>query len=91
MKTKITTATKWGILPPARRKRMMDDSSIENLRGCISNADYLGARSGTIRESTEALDRIETLLTDIQLDPDRNYSLLDIERLKIAIQWALYE
>lgn len=91
MTTKTTTAITWGALPPARRKRMMDDSSIETLRNGISHLDYLGARSGTIRESTEALDRVETLLTDIQLDPDRNYSLLDIERLKIAVQRALYE
>lgn len=37
----------------------------------------------------DQITKIEKLVEDIGLNPDRKYSILEIDRLKTAIEWAL--
>lgn len=41
------------------------------------------------KTASDILQRTSTLLADIGLNPDRKYSVTEIDRLKTAIEWAL--
>lgn len=83
-----TSPGKWGKFP-TRKPQMADDSSIETLRYAVGELDYDLKTRKMFFEATEALDRIENLLEDIGLDPDRNYSVLDVQLIRAAIEQVL--
>lgn len=74
---------------PARKQRMVDDAtSLETLSYAVFELDNPDTMK-LFNEATEALDRIENLLEDVGLDPDRNYSVLDVQLIRAAIEQVL--
>jgi hypothetical protein len=63
--------------------------SLQTLRNGLDTSNPVYHDSAHYQKMNMALDNIKTLLTSINLDPDRKYSIADIDRLKIAVEWAL--
>ncbi len=82
----------WGGLTPARKETTLPVvEGFETFEDTIITLDEweFSLNSKERHAAVDVLERVNALLTDIGLSPDRKYSVDEVSRLQTAIAWAL--
>ena len=81
----MNTDSMWGQFPNPLVEHIETDA-LEVLANVSYSTQYsLNQQAINI----EAFNRVKTLMEDVGLSPNRKYSISEIDRLKLAIEWAL--